>query len=460
MFVDNLFSKINVSKSHRYLYLSPHVYAVGNCSFEILCGIIAAKSRGKKLVILYPYNIPFIFHWNLTNKELYLLESKYIAKQSKYIRPIIRLLVTIVYIPIRVYGLIVRNYFGKRIDESISIPRIGELEIFAPVHGEEKYDYSLMERYVLDWWGEDKIKDIDIRLPLKSERDSINQLKKTLGMLESDWYVCLHVRESGFRNDNGRREYRNSNVNNYIKAIKEITSRGGWVFRMGDDTMLRLPEMKRVIDYPFTSYKSNLNDLLLIKYCFFYIGTQSGILDVANLFSKNVLLTNMIDWSGSGLHGEKSRGILKHWYSKKEKSYVSFEWLFNNRLGFITEEYALWKNYSEASEWKDKHSFPASMDDYTLVENSEDEIKDLVVEYIELLNLDASPPTHLQELFIKYRSKYIHDLLSGNSIYMFDTDRRNRLSNFQYSLRTRISTGLISDNFLSKNWTYNSKNSS
>ena len=67
MFVDNLFSKINASKSHRYLYLTPHVYTVGNCSIEILYGIIAAKSRGKKLFIIYPFDIPFVFKWNITN---------------------------------------------------------------------------------------------------------------------------------------------------------------------------------------------------------------------------------------------------------------------------------------------------------------------------------------------------------------------------------------------------------
>ena len=115
MFVDNLFSKINTSKSHRYLYLTPHVYTVGDCSTEILYGIIKAKSRKKKLFIIYPYDIPFIFRWKLTNNELFLLESKYIVKQGKYVRLMVRLLATLVYVPIRIYGLIARDYFGKNI---------------------------------------------------------------------------------------------------------------------------------------------------------------------------------------------------------------------------------------------------------------------------------------------------------------------------------------------------------
>ena len=463
MFVDNLFSKINVSKSHRYLYLTPCVYTVGNCSTEILCGIISAKSRGKKLFILYPYNIPFIFKWNITNSRLFLLESEYIVKQNKYIRSIVKLFVTIVYVPIRIYALIVRDYFGKNIDESISIPRIGEQEIFTPItpiYEGEIYNYSLIEKYVSEWWEKEGIGDISVIHSYQAELESIDNLKRSLGMLESDWYVCLHVRESGFRSDKGRRDYRNSNINNYIKAISEITSRGGWVIRMGDNTMLRLPKMERVVDYPFTRYKSDLNDLLLIKYCFFYLGTQSGILDVANLFLKNVLLTNMVHWGAAGLHGTSGRGILKHWYCKDRKKYISFEELFSTGEGFVCYEHSIWDSDTDAKIWDNIHKISASMENYILVDNNEDEINDAVIEYIDLLRSGTYAPTHLQDLVVKYRNRCIHELLCGDGIYMFDTDRRNRLNNYYFSLRTRVSTGLICNNFLSKNWTHNSRNSS
>jgi putative glycosyltransferase (TIGR04372 family) len=462
MFVDNLFSKINTSKSHRYLYLTPHVYTVGDCSTEILYGIIKAKSRKKKLFIIYPYDIPFIFRWKLTNNELFLLESKYIVKQGKYVRLMVRLLATLVYVPIRIYGLIARDYFGKNIDESVSIPRIGEREVYSPINGENIYNYSLTRQYVSDWWGRGEMKDAVVGLHLQFEFNSINSLKKTLGMSENDWYVCLHVRENGFRNDKDRREYRNSNIRNYIKAIREITLRGGWVIRMGDNTMTRLPKMERVIDYPFTYHKSDLNDLLLIKYCYFYIGNQSGILDTANLFSKNVLIINMIDWSASGLYGRYARGILKHWYSKKEKKYVSLEWLFKNMVGFITEEYAMYSNSSEHHKWKGVHGFPISMEDYTLVENSEDEIKDAVVEYLDMLTSDDYSPSNFQSLFSMYRQKCIENILfdKHKGVYMFGSDKRNLINNNNFSFRTELSNGFISNCFLSKNWSSNSRNSS
>jgi len=270
MFIDKLFRRINKSNSHPYFYLTPNLYTVGNCAEEIISGVNAAKSRNKKLFILYPYDLPFIFKWKLTNNELFLLESKHIFKQGRYMLLSTRLLITIAYIPIRIYALIARDFFKKRVGESTLMPRIGGKEIYVP-DGVNKFDYNLVKKFVSEWRGAQAVTDFKIR---KSRllNNQLSSLKKSLGMCEDDWYVCLHVRESGFRNDAGRREYRNSNVYNYIKAIKEITSRGGWIIRMGDDTMQRLPDMERVIDYPFSEHKNDLNDILLIKHCYFYLG--------------------------------------------------------------------------------------------------------------------------------------------------------------------------------------------
>ena len=38
-----------------------------------------------------------------------------------------------------------------------------------------------------------------------------------MGISPDDWFACVHVRESGFRNDIGRREYRNAKIANYQK---------------------------------------------------------------------------------------------------------------------------------------------------------------------------------------------------------------------------------------------------
>ena len=85
MIINYIFHKINSSKSHPYLYLSPHVYGFGNLyGEEIHLGLIRAKYKNKKLVILYPFDIPFIFKYKLTNRALFNIKSDLIVDQGKY----------------------------------------------------------------------------------------------------------------------------------------------------------------------------------------------------------------------------------------------------------------------------------------------------------------------------------------------------------------------------------------
>ena len=59
-------------------------------------------------------------------------------------------------------------------------------------------------------------------------------------------------------------------------------------------------------------------DLFLIKHCQFFIGTQSGILDVAYMFKKPVFLTNMCElYANPPL--KKDMGIFKGIYNVKTK---------------------------------------------------------------------------------------------------------------------------------------------
>ena len=37
--------------------------------------------------------------------------------------------------------------------------------------------------------------------------------------------------------------------------MEEISQRGGWVIRLGGEAMLPVPDMNRVIDYPFSGLK-------------------------------------------------------------------------------------------------------------------------------------------------------------------------------------------------------------
>jgi hypothetical protein len=76
-----------------------------------------------------------------------------------------------------------------------------------------------------------------------------------LGVPKNAWFVCLHVREDGFRRE-GITTHRSADINTYSLAIESIVARGGWVIRMGDPTMKPLPPMKQAIDYARTDAKA------------------------------------------------------------------------------------------------------------------------------------------------------------------------------------------------------------
>lgn len=107
-----------------------------------------------------------------------------------------------------------------------------------------------------------------------------------LGLPRDAWFVALHVRETTLG------EVRNAKILDYIAAIGEITRRGGWVIRMGDPTMTRLPQMENVIDYAHSYIRSDRIDVYLIGACKFFVGTNSGPLFAPGLFGVPCLQTN------------------------------------------------------------------------------------------------------------------------------------------------------------------------
>ena len=66
-------------------------------------------------------------------------------------------------------------------------------------------------------------------------------------------------------------------------------------------------------------------DLYLIKISKFYLATQSGIMDVAYMFNKPILTTNMCELFTGFPRKKNDRGIFKTIFSKtKKKSCFNF----------------------------------------------------------------------------------------------------------------------------------------
>lgn len=137
--------------------------------------------------------------------------------------------------------------------------------------------------------------DFMIRLNRLNEQDcKSNSIK--LGVSEK-LFVCLHIRTMHYKGtmDQENKGFRNANPESYIPAIRYLISLGLNVVRLGDKVKNFLPEMNGYIDYANSEYKSEAMDIYLIKNCHFYLGTNSGIYDLAVLLRAPMLSVNVTE---------------------------------------------------------------------------------------------------------------------------------------------------------------------
>ena len=128
-----------------------------------------------------------------------------------------------------------------------------------------------------------------------SEKDELTASKSLIKIgidIEKDWFVTLHVRESGWHEVSEREFFRNGNIEDYNKAIDLIISKGGKVVRVGNNKMKKMTPRKGLIDYAHSEFKSEDLDIFLAAKSRFCIATSSGFFNIAGLFNVPIVMTN------------------------------------------------------------------------------------------------------------------------------------------------------------------------
>ena len=183
---------------------------------------------------------------------------------------------------------------------------------------------------------------------------------RQLGVPEGAWFVGLHIREDAWD------KVRNASTQSYQLAIDTILKRGGWVIRMGDAAMTPLPPSPRVLDYALGPHKSDWMDVYLWATCRFFLGTQSGPVQVPPTFGLPCVLTN---WAPplAPLGYEQDLCIFKRYYSEREQRFLTFQELLSSPIGCIS-----------ASAYLDTQGI-------ALVDNTAEEINAVVLEMLDRL---------------------------------------------------------------------------
>lgn len=189
-----------------------------------------------------------------------------------------------------------------------------------------------------------------------------------LGVPKDTWFVCLHVREPGFYGEGttSHQAYRDADISTYLLAIQSIVERGGWVIRMGDPTMKPLAHMAQVIDYAHSDIRSDWMDVFLCAQCHFFIGVTSGLHIVPSCFGVPCALTNYVPMAAPPWYSQDIY-IPKLYWSVADKCYLTFAKAMSPPLGY---------NHS---------SDPLTKSGVVVVDNTPEEINDLVIEMLERL---------------------------------------------------------------------------
>ena len=211
-----------------------------------------------------------------------------------------------------------------------------------------------------------------------------------LGIPRGAWFVALHVRETGYKPESKGSIFdrmRNADPINYLKAAKMIIERGGWVVRLGEPTMSRLPEVTQLVDYAHSDFKSDWMDVFICSQCRFLLGGSGGLVALPQAFHVPVIAS---DFPPSFINLANAWDLYapKLFWSRPLNRMLTFKEIASPPFCY--------------NEWHDvfeNHGIE-------FINNTEDEIVELVLELLERLEGRACYTDEDESLQRRYRELY------------------------------------------------------
>ena len=179
-------------------------------------------------------------------------------------------------------------------------------------------------------------------------------------------FICFHSREAGYSpGDENLHSFRNSSIENYLPAAAALVERGFWCLRMGDPTMRPIAAGPRIIDYARHPGRSDWLDVFLCASCRFFIGSASGLVNLANLFGRPGATANQAPLSTVLAFGVADLAIPRLLWSEAERRHLRFAEILASPAG----------NFRFTELYREHGLVPQ--------ENSAEDIRDLALEMLE-----------------------------------------------------------------------------
>jgi len=160
-----------------------------------------------------------------------------------------------------------------------------------------------------------------------------------LGILENAPIVCFTARDSAyleaeFAHVNWEyHNFRNSNIQDYLQSVSELTDRGYYAIRTGAIVKGPISHINpKIIDYA-TQGRTPFLDIFLSAKCKMFLSSGSGIDSVARIFRKPVAYVNFIPIEYVPTWGPDDLFIPKKLKVTKEDRLMTFPEIFHSGVG-------------------------------------------------------------------------------------------------------------------------------
>lgn len=214
-----------------------------------------------------------------------------------------------------------------------------------------------------------------------------------LGIPEGAEFICLIVRDSSYldvikSNDWSYHDYRDCNIDNFNYVCKKLITLGYYVVRMGVKVKKSLDiEDIKIIDYAYKNLRTEFLDIYLGAKCKFCITTSTGWDDIPEIFRRPIVGVNIVPIAGTATYRSTELVIFKKFIDDRSNKVLSLLEILDQGYGY----------FYKTQDYKDKN--------ITLIENSPEEICDVVLEMLDRLNgsfREDQNDKNRQEIFWNY----------------------------------------------------------
>jgi len=242
------------------------------------------------------------------------------------------------------------------------IPR-GEIHVIGNVMHGERDVHNLLERF-------------PVRLKFTHEEEVRGKdLLGAMGIPPDSPFVCLIVRDSAYLEDRfpsrdwNYHGYRDSDIKNYVLAAEALADRGYFVIRVGAKVRGAMETVHpRIVDYATNGMRNEFMDMYLCAKCDFCISTGLGLDAICEIFRRPIVYVNLVPLGKCNTHGKEVISITKKHISRQTGRTLTMGDIFSHGVGFSM------------------HTSDYEAKSIELIENTPEEIRDVVIEMADRLN--------------------------------------------------------------------------